>query len=161
MKSPYLKDYRLADIVGAIQVMGIYPWASRKAEDWHKSLGEPLSSDTWPVIFREHPEFFRLTSKDWASLRWRHSYFQTFDPKQGCELTESQRAALASAERGALTHKPLTPDQTEALMKTAVEFHTHAIAHEQERRWLSPLLFALLGAVLAFAGAILGAYIKS
>ena len=42
-----------------------------------------------------------------------------------------------------------------------MDFHTHAIRHEQERRWLSSLLFSLLAAVLAFAGAILAAYIKS
>jgi hypothetical protein len=161
MKSPYLQDSRLADIVGAVQVMGLYPWASRKAEDWLKSLGEPLSASDWPTVFKEHPEIFRLTNSGWASLRWRHGYFRTFDPKQGCELTESQRAVLIPEQQKELTYKPLTADQTEALMKTALDFHTRAIAHEQERRWLTPFLFALLGAVLAFAGAILGAYIKS
>ena len=162
MKSPYLQHpSRLADIVGAVQVMGIYPWASRKAQDWFKSLGEPLSANDWPTIFKTHPEIFRYTDSGWASLRWRHGYFQTFDPERGCELTESQRATLPQEQQEKLTYKPLTADQTEALMKIALDFHTRAIAHEQERRWLTQLLFALLGAVLAFAGAILGSYIKS
>jgi hypothetical protein len=161
MKSPFLKDSRLADVIGAIQVMGIYPWASRKAEDWVKSLGRPLSATEWPTIFKEHPEIFRFTNKGWASLRWRHGYFRTFDPKQGCEISEAQRAALKPQQQEDLTHRPLTADQIEALMKTALELHGRAIAHEKERRWLTPLLFALLGAVLVFCGAILGALIKS
>jgi hypothetical protein len=161
MKSPYLQDSRLADIVGTVQVMGLYPWASRKAEDWGKSLGEPSCASDWPTIFKEHPEIFRLTKSGWASLRWRHGYIRTFDPKRGCELTQDQQADLTPAQRDELTYKPLTTDQTEALIKTALDFHARAIAHEQERRWLSPLLFALLGSVLAFAGAILGAHIKS
>jgi hypothetical protein len=70
-------------------------------------------------------------------------------------------ASLSQEQQADLTHRPLTADQIETLLRTALDFHARAIAHEQERRWLAPLLFALLGAVLAFAGAILGAYIKS
>ena len=161
MKSPFLKDSRLSDIVGAIQVMGVYPWASRKAEDWHKSLGESLSAPDWPTIFREHPELFRFTATGWASLRWRHGYFRTFDAKRGRELSDDERDALPREHQEELTHRPLAADQIEALIKTALEFHARAIAHEQERRWLTPFLFALLGAVLAFAGAVLGALLKS
>jgi hypothetical protein len=161
MKSPYLKDNRLPDIVGALQVMGIYPWGGRKGEDWAKSLGKPLSATEWPSLFAQHPEFFRITSSGWVSLRWRHAYFRTFDPQLGRELTPVELSALAPPQKDDLTFRPLTSDQVEALMKTAIEFHTHAITHEQERRWLSPLLFSLLGAVLAFAGAIIGAYLKS
>jgi hypothetical protein len=162
MKSPYLNnDSRLAEIIGAVQVMSIYPWASRKAEDWQKSLGEPLSANDWPTVFKEHPEFFRFTKVGWVSLRWRHGYLRTFDPKLGHELSETQQAVLTPEQKDDLTHKPLTTDQTEALMKTALDFHARAIAHEQERRWWVPFLFGFLTAVLAFAGVILGACIKS
>jgi|ERR1035441_7667477 hypothetical protein len=162
MKSPYLEnDSRLAEIIGAIQVMSIYKWASRKSEVWQKSLGEPLGANDWPTVFKEHPEFFRFTKDGWVSLRWRHGYLKTFDPTQGRELSETQVAELTPEQRDALTHKPLTTDQTEALIKTALDFHARAIAHEQERRWRIPFLFGVLTAVLAFAGAILGAYIKS
>jgi len=50
----------------------------------------------------------------------------------------------------------LENEQVETLIKTAIELHSRAIAHEQEKRWLIPLLFALLGIVL---GAILTAAI--
>ena len=160
-KSPYFTDFRLADVVAALQVMGIYPWASRQVEDWSKKLGNQLSADSWATIFREHPEFFRLTDDGWASLRWRHGYDRTYDADTGTELTPSQIQALNEDQRKQLTRKPLTADQTEALMKTAVDFHTRALEHEREHRWLTPFLFAILAAVIGFAGAILGALLKS
>jgi hypothetical protein len=42
-------------------------------------------------------------------------------------------------------------------MKTAIELHSREVAHQQERRWLTPLLFGLLGIVL---GSILQAALK-
>ena len=33
-------------------------------------------------------------------------------------------------------------------MNTAIELHGSAIAQEQERRWLTPFLFPILGAML-------------
>ncbi len=48
-------------------------------------------------------------------------------------------------------------DQIEALMKTAIELHSREVAHQQERRWLTPLLFALLGIIL---GAVLQSALK-
>jgi len=132
--------------------------------------GRRLVQGSWRAIecerlghyfHKEHPEIFRFTSSRWVSLKWRYGYFRTFAPERGCELTESQRAALTPDQQKAITYRPLTADQTEVLMKTALDFHARVIAHEQEHRWLTPLLFALLGGVLAFSGAILGAYIKS
>ena len=137
MKSPYLQDSRLADIVAAIQVMGIYPWASRKPEDWLKTIGEPLSAADWGAIFKAHPEIFRLTQGGWASLRWRHGYRRTFDPIVARSFTDSERGVLTALQRDDLTHKPLTPDQTQALMTTALNLHERAVAHAQERRWLA------------------------
>jgi hypothetical protein len=156
--SPYLRDCRLADVVGAIQVMGVYPWSSRKVEDWTRKLGDPLSADNWGIVFREHPEFFRLTREEWASLRWRHGYDRVFDTSQGKELSAAECAKLSEEEQDKLlTRRPLAADQIETLLTTAVEFHSRAIAHQQERRWLIPLLFGLGTALLSFLGAFLGA----
>ena len=160
-KSPYLKENRLADVVAAIQVMAVYPWASRQVDAWTKKLGDTLSADRWSTVFREHPEFFRLTSDGWASLRWRHGYDRTFNANQRKELSESEYAGLNDVEKKELTRRPLMADQIEALLKTAVEFHTRAIAHQQERRWLLPLLFALGAALLTAFGTILGSILKS
>ncbi|MEJ2704136.1 MAG: hypothetical protein P8Z79_17005, partial [Sedimentisphaerales bacterium] len=135
MKSPYLKDSRLADIIGAIQVMGVYPWASRKAEDWLKSLGKPLSASDWASIFKQHPEMFRLTSNGWVSLRWRHGYFRTFDPKWGRDLTESEQTSLTPEQQENLTHKPLTSDQIGVLINTGLNLHARAIAHTRDKNF--------------------------
>jgi len=57
--SPCLaSDRRLADIIAAIQVMGAYPWVSRKVDRWPEKLGKPLSAQGWNTVFIEHPEFF-------------------------------------------------------------------------------------------------------
>jgi hypothetical protein len=156
-KSPYLEnDWRLADIIAAIQVMGAYPWASRKVERWTEKLGKSLSAEDWSIVFGEHPEFFRLNDS-WASLRWRHGYDRTYDPEKGRELTETELDALDQGAREALTRKTLSAEQIEALMKTSVELHNRAIAHAQEKRWLTPMLFGLLGVII---GAVLQAALK-
>ncbi|CAN7448677.1 hypothetical protein [Rhizobacter sp. LjRoot28] len=155
--SPYLSNSRrLPDVLAAIQLMGAYTFSSLKYEAWVDKLGGPLSAKDWRVIFSEHPEFFRL-SDEWVSLRWRHGYDRTYSHEQGRDLTHDEISTLGEDQRGKLTRKPLTSDQLEALMKTAIELHSREIAHQQERRWLSPLLFGLLGIVL---GSILQAALK-
>jgi integrase len=159
--SPYLKGGRLADVIAAIQIMGVYPWASRQVEDWARKIGDPLSGNDWSTVFREHTEFFRLTNDGWASLRWRHGYDRTYDANLGRELGPDEYAVRTDIQKRELTRKPLTADQIEALLKTAVEFHSRAIADQQERRWLVPLLFGIVTALLAFLGSIIGAILKS
>ena len=51
--------------------------------------------------------------------------------------------------------------QIEALMKTAVELHSRAIAQRQENRWWLPIISALAAAIFGFLGAIVGALLKS
>lgn len=155
--SPYLRNrHRLADVLAALQVMGAYTWASRKVSAWEDKLGAPKSSNSWLEIFDEHPEFFRV-SGEWISLRWRHGYDRNFSPTASRELTSTEIAKLPSDEKDDLTRKALESDQIEALMNTAIELHNRAIAHSQERRWLTPLLFALLGTII---GVVLQAALK-
>lgn len=155
--SPYLTNgWRLADVIAAIQVMGAYPWSSRKVEKWLEKLGDPLSAKKWETVFKEHPEFFRLNN-DYASLRWRHGYDRTYDAEMGKELDGTERESLDDEAKERLTRRPLTSDQIEALMKTAVGLHSSAIAHAQERRWLIPLIFGLIGVII---GVVLQAAFK-
>jgi hypothetical protein len=129
----YLKNGRLADVVAAIQVMGVYSQASRPTVDWEEKLGKPLSARTWDIVFHEHPEFFRLSNDGWASLRWRHG-FDLYDAKRGEEVTDNELGKLSKEQKDKLTRKSLDADQIEALLKTAVEFHSSTIALSQERR---------------------------
>lgn len=160
MRSPYLANpRRLSDVLAAIQVMGTYEWSSSEEPDWQKRLGDPVSADNWKTIFTEHPEFFRISGK-WNSLCWRHAYHRNFSIPQRRELTPAEIADLSDEEKEKLTRKPLTPEQVEALMKTAIELHNRSIAHAQENRWLSPLLFALLGVILSGAFQVAVAVLK-
>ena len=155
--APYLSNgRRLADLLAAIQVLAAYTFSSQKYEFWVDKLGEPFSAASWNDIFADHPEFFRVNG-EWISLRWRHAYDRTYSHQRARDLTHDEIAGLSEEERGKLTRKPLESDQIEALMNTAIELHSRAIAHEQEKRWMTPLLFGLLGIVL---GAILQAALK-
>jgi hypothetical protein len=127
--------------------MGAYAWASRKTGSWSEKLGKPLSAPNWNEIFEEHPEFFRV-SGEWVSLRWRHGYDRNFSVELARELSRAEVETLTDDQKENVTRKALTSDQIEALMRTAIELHSRAIAHAQERRWLTPLLFGLLGTII-------------
>lgn len=147
--SPYLIDNRLADILAAIPVLATYKWATRTPEKWTESLGDPTSASNWLQIFREHPEFFRINNEGKVTSRWRHGYDRNFSVPEDRELSADELQNLSEDQKkGDLTRRPLEATQIEALLKTAIELHARGIAHVQEKRWLTPLLFALLGTVL-------------
>ena len=156
-KSPYLKsDRRLGDVIAAIQLLGTYQWANREIGSWAKQLDTPETSGeaAWASVFREHPEFFRINDLGKASLRWRHAYDRTYNTKTRKTITVEEFDQLNENEKQIYSRPPLTAEQVQSLMATAVELHGRAIAHSQEKRWLTLVLFTLLGVVL---GAVLGA----
>jgi hypothetical protein len=69
----------------------------------------------------------------------------------------TQVDALLTEQKDQMARKPLDSDQIEALLETAIELHTRAVVYAQERRWLTPLLFGLLGIVI---GGVLQAALK-
>jgi hypothetical protein len=158
--SPYYSDHRrLADVIAALQAMGAYDKGSLFVSDWATRLGPAVSAENWSIVFREHPEFFRLgidakEGQEYASLRWRHAQDKSYHPVERRELSAAERAQLAPDEQSRLTTKPLEPPEIHTLITTAIELHVRAIAHAQEHRWLTPLLFALLGTIV---GALLKA----
>lgn len=151
-RSPYLKDWRLADVIAALSVMGRYPYSSRPAEDWADRLDVPRSGTSWRQVFDEHPEFFRVSNEEegWASLRLRHGFDRTYSVLRQRELSFEELSQISPESEAYkdLTRRPLTPEEIESLTQIAISLHARAIAHEGERRWLTPLLFALLGTVL-------------
>lgn len=155
-QSPYLTNRRLSDIIAAIQQMGSYKWSTLKVEDWKERLEEPLSARDWSIVFIEHPEFFRL-NEGYASLRWRYAY-DVHDIDDRKVLSTEDVKKLPHEKRLNLTRNPLTADQIETLLNTAIELHSRAIALKQERRWWIPILTSLLGVIV---GALLGGLLKA
>ena len=151
-RSPYLNPGRLEKVLAAIQILGSYDWASCEASLWAEKLETLQKSEDWASLFKEHPEFFRVSRDGWVSLRWRHGYDRIYSVTAHKELTSGEIAALSvKPDVEKLTRRPLTPEQVAGLMKTAIELHGRAIAQEQELRWLTPFLFPILGAMLGGA----------
>lgn len=163
MKSPYLIDHRLADVLAAIQVMGSTVWDSRPIENWTPHLGDrPQSAQTWNALFDEHPEFFG--TREWEGhplyfLRLRRAYERTVDPVSLKEISNEKLEDLKAKGEYAnakLARRSLAPSQVEALMKTAIELQVRAAALADRARWWVPLAAAVLG----FGGAVLGSLLK-
>jgi hypothetical protein len=166
--SPYLiNSNRLGDVIGAIQVLGSFPWHAIKKEHWERHFGFAHSPDgLWDVVFEEHPEFFRIEKNGDVALRWRFAYERTYDPTKNRDYTPAQRdTKLTKMQREKLHRRPLGTDQISALMDVAVELHGRALAQAQDKRWKIPLYssFAggLLGAILGAVGSVVAALLKN
>ncbi len=164
-RSPYLSSpHRLADILAAIQVFGSQRWDSREIKDWKTVLGDtPQSGATWEEVLAAHPEFFGVSTRTDGTalhyLRLRRAYERTVDPDTLRELDDVEIKALKDAGKYdsiKLARRPLTSDQVETLMKTAIELQVRAAALEDRSRWWLPLAAAVLG----FVGAVLGSFLK-
>ena len=161
-RSPYLSEGRLADIIGAIPVLSASDkYASRQLSEWRKKLGEACARGGWEQVFTEHPEFFRLHEdggKHWVAMRWRWALDKDYDPQFGRVLTSDELSAATVDQIARLTRAPLTPQQIEMLMSTAVKLHASAIEHERNARWWIPIV---LPAATTIIGILLGAWLKS
>lgn len=167
-KSPYLKNSnRLEDVIAAIQVLGAYEKrTSRKLKFWISLLGN--DEKHWEKVFRDHPEFFRVNDRSqhnevideddanenreiWVSLRWRVAYLGIYDYNKNRELTEDELSNLSDEQKKKLTRKPLSSEQIQSLIATAIELNEKAISDDSRRKWWKPLLtgvFVIFGALI-------------
>ncbi len=158
--SPYLSNQdRLADVIAAIQVMGTYKFYKLDFETWADRITADKSrANYWQQIFIEHPEFFRLDSeKKKASLVWRRQYPKCFDVDRKIEISKDEFDTLTAAQKLRISRTPMESGTIESLIKTAIDMHTRALQHQQDKRWLIPLLFTFLGGLI---GAIIGGLLK-
>ena len=167
-KSPYLIEGRLADVLAAIQVLGSAkrPEAaiSKFAHDLDGHNGD-RSVEKWRSVFRDHPEFFlvyTLKEEPKAALRWRYAY-KRFDADKNKEYSEEEYSQLKSddpndkAIRDRLTTKPLTGDQIQTLVNTAIGLRATALEEHKANVWWVPLA----AAILAFFGTIVGTWLTA
>lgn len=164
-KSHYLESDRLANVIAAIQILGVSDRSSGSLNRWVAELeaSEELTSDQldqspikfaerkkWQTIFEQHPEFFKtytLRGESRVLLRWR--YAQTIkDDASGAAENKDKADADNAAEKPNTPSKPLSPDQIQVLINTAIEMHAKEAAAERGPERFRPFLMATIGAVL-------------
>lgn len=157
-ESPYLKDKnRLAYVISAIQAMAVNKRYKLSFKEWAEKIsGDENKEKDWEIIFKQHPEFFRINSEDnKASLVWRRSKQRTFQFDDNIELTRNEAKKLSEKEQNEkLSRYPLTGTEISALITTAIELHNRALENRKEDRWwYTPVVGiggSLFGVVLGF-----------
>jgi hypothetical protein len=184
-KGHYLEKDRLANVIAAIQAMGVADRPSGTLNRWVAELeaGEERTSEQleqspikfaerkkWQTVFEQHPEFFKsytLRGEPRVLLRWRYAeslkseangaangkhsqnHSQGKDKKDKDEEEGEDEAGRNEAGRNTEPPgKPLSPDQIQVLINTAIEMHAKELAGEQNPDKFRPLLMAVVGAAL-------------
>jgi hypothetical protein len=183
-KSQYLEKDRLANVIAAIQILGVSECASGTLDRWAAELeaSEELTPQEiektpvrfgdrkkWQTIFEQHPEFFKsytTRGEPRVALRWR--YAQTVnghgkpDGKSVDAGEPKEEVKAASYDLTKVPSHPLTADQIQVLINTAIELHgREAAAARPPDRFHTPL-FAVVGALLgSIAGGLLVAVLAA
>jgi hypothetical protein len=163
-KSHYLEKDRLANVIAAIQILGVSDRASGTLNRWVAELEaseeltpEQLDSSPikfaerkkWSTVFEQHPEFFKtytLRGEPRVLLRLRYAQSANFAAKNGSAAAETKDRPEGAEET--VASKPLTADQIQLLLDTAIELHARAAAADRGPERFRPFLMATLGAVL-------------
>jgi hypothetical protein len=160
-KSPYLSEpNRLADVISAIQAMGVYRYYKKDFKQWADRIsGDESKAEHWRRVFEEHPEFFRLDSKkEKASLVWRRQYPKRYNVHMETTITRDEFWNLPEEQKENISRIPLEANRIETLINAAINLHSRALQQKQDKRWLVTLL---IGAVVGLAAAIIGGVLKS
>lgn len=171
-KSHYLEKDRLANVIAAIQILGA---ADRSWGTLHRWVAELEASEEltpeqldqmpvkfaerkkWAAVFEQHPEFFKVyTVRGEQRVLLRLRYAQSVASHKQDEfaalanLVNKDKVEGAKAESGDdnAASKPLTPDQMQMLINTAIELHDRALEAERPPDRFRPFLMATVGAVL-------------
>jgi hypothetical protein len=167
-KSYYLESDRLANVIAAIQILGVSDQASATLARWVAELeaSEEMTPEQltltpikygerkkWAAIFEQHPEFFKtyaLRGEQHVLLRLRYAQsFNKLNSNNGASADAAdQQPRKGTNDNPPVVSKPLNPDQIQVLIKTAIDLHAQAAAAERKPDRLSPLVMAGVGAAL-------------
>jgi hypothetical protein len=165
-KRHYLEKDRLANVIAAIQILGVSDRSSGTLNRWVAELeaSEELTSEQldsspvkfaerkkWSTVFEQHPEFFKtypLRGETRVLLRLRYAQSANFVPKNGTATAAPETKDKPDSADDAIASKPLTADQIEVLINTAIELHAREAAADRGPERFRPFLMATLGAVL-------------
>src|ERR1700745_2119211 len=160
-KGHYLEKDRLANVIAAIQAMGVADRPSGTLNRWVAELeaSEELTSrqldqspikfaerKKWQTVFEQHPEFFKsytLRGEPRVLLRWRYAESIKSEANGAANGKDS---AETSESNSAPQSKPLNADQIQVLINTAIELHAKEVAGERPPERFRPLLMAIIGA---------------
>lgn len=150
-KSLYLNEpNRLAEVISAIQVLGTYKSYKQDFIEWADRIsGDSKQADHWKRVFEEHQEFFRLdTGREKASLVWRRTYPKLYDVDSEQKISRDQFFKLSDKEKIRISRSPLTNSDISTLITTAIQLHSRALDHQQDKRWWISGVMGLLGVIL-------------
>ena len=167
-KGHYLEENRLANVIAAIQAMGVADRPSGTLNRWVAELeaSEELTSNQldqspikfaerkkWQTVFEQHPEFFKtytLRGEPRVLLRWR--YAESIKNEANGAPNDKNPADKNHTEKTddgtAPPSKPLNADQIQVLINTAIEMHAKEVGGERSPDKFRPLLMATIGAAL-------------
>jgi hypothetical protein len=186
-KGQYLEKDRLANVIAAIQAMGVADRPSGTLNRWVAELegSEELTSEQleqspkfaerkkWQTVFEQHPEFFKsytLRGEPRVLLRWRYAESLKSEANGAANGKDSQKDSEEddgedepkdkpkdkSVSKTEPPSKPLSADQIQVLINTAIEMHAKEVAGEQNPDKFRPLYMAVIGAALGtVAGGII------
>ena len=162
-KGHYLEKDRLAMIIAAIQAMGVADQPSATLNRWVAELeaSEELTSEQldqapikfaerkkWQTLFEQHPEFFKsytLRGEPRVLLRLRYSEAIKTEANGAADGKDS---ANKPGNNATPPGKPLSADQIQVLINTAIELHAREVAGERKPDRIRPFLMAIIGAAL-------------
>lgn len=143
MKNSYLKEGRLYEIIGLIQILAFDKDTSRSEEGIAYRLAKkPTSGTTWIQIASEHPELFRVRFENdrtkRASLISRYvlKYEEHIDHPKG-------------------KRPPLDPNLVTKLIDTAIELHDRQLQRKERWKVVIPMIVAIIAALAAIVSALI------
>ncbi len=161
-KNPYTtRSRRLQDVIAAIQYMATYETAVAKAETWAERFGQnPVSVDFWEMVFRDHPEFFRVYESEEGvgsySLVLRKSQPRLWHRDEHRNVTPDEKIAIEKLGKTVrLTFAPLDSGQIISLVEIAIKLHEAELIHQEKTRWW----FSLVGIFASVVAAIASVFV--
>ena len=179
--SHYLEKDRLANVIAAIQIMGLADRPSGTLNRWIAELeaSEELTSQQldqapikfaerkkWQTVFEQHPEFFKtytLRGDLRVLLRWRYAdTLKNGANDAAVNLKNGANDAAVSTDESEprpsepQPSKPLSADQIQVLINTAIGLHAKEVETQRGPDKFPPLLMAIIGAAVGtVAGGII------
>jgi len=147
---------RLADVIAAIQVMGIYKFYKLDFSSWADRIeADKTKGKYWKNIFEQHPEFFRIdTQRKRASLVWRRNYQKLYDVDKDAIISKHAYKSLSEEQKQRISRSPLTNADISTLLNTAINLHSREIEHKKDSRWW-------ISGIIGLLGVLIGAIIKA